>query len=95
MYAQVHPAVAIQSHPGHQSCGGYFVAPEETEQQGSGHRIRRMRRAETIQTARVTANEMNHPFKRRFMCWTQAADQRFDDARAGVIAQSDRYGKAR
>jgi hypothetical protein len=48
VHAEIHTAVAVQSHPDHQTCGGYFIAVEQAEEQPARHGVGGMAAAETI-----------------------------------------------
>ena len=94
MYSQVHATITIESHPRHQTCGGYFVAPYQAEQQSTSHRIGGMRRAEPVQSSAVSSHQMDQAFQCRFVRRAQTAHPRFEYSRAGIIAQSDSYTEA-
>jgi hypothetical protein len=51
MSPKVHPAITVQSHPSHQTDGGYFIPVNQREKQSARHRVGSMTAAKTVQTA--------------------------------------------
>ena len=94
MHPEIHPTIAIKSHPEHQAAGGYFVSAKQREKQGARHRVCRMAADKTIHSARVTTDDMEHTRKRRFVGRTRTADPMFDKPRRDIIGSAYCGGKA-
>ena len=94
MYPDIYSAVCYQSHPSHQACGDYFIAPKQAEQHCRRHRVCRMGTAKTVSSADILMHEVKR-VQHRFMRRTKPHHKRFDESAAGPVTESNSNPESR